>query len=107
MKDRIIISKMILHIEKIEEYTMNMKYEHFIENSMVVEASIFNLSQIGELANCVNNEFVENNKEIPWRQVYGLRNRIVHDYDGVNLKLVWEIIEGDLSELKIKLKNLL
>ena len=37
---------------------------------------------------------------IPWREVYGLRNRIVHDYEGVNLKLVWEIILDDLPELK-------
>jgi len=37
---------------------------------------------------------------IPWREVYGLRNRIVHDYEGVNLKLVWEIISDDLPELK-------
>ncbi len=37
---------------------------------------------------------------ILWREVYGLRNRIVHDYEGVNLKLVWEIISDDLPELK-------
>ena len=37
---------------------------------------------------------------IPWKQLYGLRNRIVHDYEGVNLKLVWEIIDNDLEELK-------
>ena len=37
---------------------------------------------------------------IPWREVYGLRNRIVHDYEGVNLKSIWEIISDDLPELK-------
>lgn len=38
--------------------------------------------------------------------MYGLRNRIVHDYDGVNLKLVWEIINEDLSDLKLELEKL-
>ena len=42
-------------------------------------------------------------KDIPWKQVYGLRNRIVHDYEGVNLKLVWEIICDDIPELREKL----
>ena len=42
----------------------------------------------------------KNHNTIPWREVYGLRNRIVHDYEGVNLKLVWEIISDDLPELK-------
>jgi len=43
---------------------------------------------------------------IPWKQLYGLRNRIVHDYEGVNLKLVWEIIDNDLEELKQTLESL-
>ena len=41
-----------------------------------------------------------------WRQLYGLRNRIVHDYEGVNLRLVWEIIESDISSLKKELIKL-
>lgn len=45
-------------------------------------------------------------KEVPWRQIYGLRNQIVHDYEGVNLKLVWEIIRTDLPEVKELLKKL-
>ena len=38
-------------------------------------------------------------KEIPWRQLYGLRNRIVHDYEGVNLDLVWQIVSDDIPDL--------
>lgn len=44
-------------------------------------------------------DFREQHRAIPWSELYGLRNRIVHDYEGVNLKLVWEIIENDLPEL--------
>lgn len=106
MRNSVVVSKMIQHIEKIQEYTSNMDYSKFIADSMVVEASVFNLSQIGELANSVDREFMEKNKQIPWRQVYGLRNRIVHDYEGVNLKLVWEIIDDDLGGLKKALEEL-
>lgn len=58
------------------------------------------------MKNKLDEEFEENNPQIPWRQLYGLRNRIVHDYEGVNLKLVWEIIECDLPGLKKKLLEL-
>lgn len=51
--------------------------------------------------------FAEAHPEIPWREMYGLRNRIVHDYEGVNLRLVWEIISGDIPELRDTLAKLL
>lgn len=55
---------------------------------------------MGELVNRLDDDFLEKNATIPWHQIRGLRNRIVHDYEGVNLKLVWEILENDLPELR-------
>ena len=81
-------------------------YDSFSENTMLVEACVFNLSQIGELANKIDDEFEQANSNIPWRVLYGLRNRIVHDYDGVNLVLIWDIIENDLRALREQLQNL-
>ena len=107
MKNNIIVSKIILYIEKIQRYTCGMNYDNFIKNEIIVEACVFNLSQIGELANKIADDFKTNNMEIPWKQMYGLRNRIVHDYEGVNLILVWEIISYDLPELKQKLERLI
>ena len=100
MKNDVIISKMINYVEKILKYTDGMKYSEFESKDMVVEACVFNLSQLGELANKVDKDFQKIHNTIPCREVYGLRNRIVHDYEGVNLKLVWEIISDDLPELK-------
>lgn len=67
---------------------------------------MFNLSQMGELVGKLDNTFMEAHGEIPWRAMRGLRNRIVHDYDGVNLRLVWDVIEGDLPELKTMLTSI-
>ena len=92
MRNEIIISKMIEYADKISSYTLEMNYDSFSKNSLVVEACVFDLSQMGELANKLDDAFVEKYDNIPWKQIYGLRNRIVHDYEGVNLKLVWEII---------------
>ena len=68
---------------------------------------MFNLSQMGELCRIVDATFAERHREIPWREMNGLRNRIVHDYEGVNLRLVWEIISGDIPSLRNILKELL
>ena len=67
----------------------------------------FHLSQIGEISSKVDRAFEEEYPEIPWRQIYGLRNRIVHDYEGVNKQLVWEIISDDLPALRGELEDIL
>ena len=74
---------------------------------MLTEACVFNLSQIGELANHLDDDFTLAHAEIPWRSLYGLRNRIVHDYDGVNMNLIWTIITEDLEPLRLELQKIL
>jgi len=106
MRNDIIIEKLLRYIAKIQKYCNGANYEKFAVNDIVVEACVFNLSQIGELANKIDAEFEKAHSNIPWKQLYGLRNRIVHDYEGVNLKLVWEIIDNDLEELKQTLESL-
>ena len=61
---------------------------------------------IGELSNKIDDEFEKLYSNIPWRTMYGLRNKIVHDYEGVNLTLIWDIISDDLPELKNQLEEL-
>ena len=73
---------------------------------MLVEACVFNLSQIGELVRHLDRDFIEQHSDIPWAQMRGLRNRIIHDYEGVNLMLVWEIIKYDIPTLIVKLKEI-
>ena len=71
-----------------------------------MEACVFNLSQLGELCRIVDDAFAAAHPEIPWREMYGLRNRIVPNYEGVNLRLVWEIISEDIPALKDTLEKL-
>ena len=106
MKDKIIVEKIIKYISKVLDYTKEIEYDDFIGNSILVEACVFNISQIGELANKIDKEFEEKNSSIPWRVLYGLRNKIVHDYEGVNLVLIWDIVKEDLPELNNQLEEL-
>lgn len=106
MKNKQIVEKILKYTAKILDYTKNTEYNDFINNSILVEACVFNLSQIGELANKIDREFEGNNPSIQWRIMYGLRNKIVHDYEGVNLVLIWDIVKEDLPELNKQLEEL-
>ena len=106
MKNDVIVAKMLGYVEKVLRYTQNIDYDTFIKQEVLLEACVFNLSQLGELAGKIDNEYRTTHKEVPWSQIYGLRNRIVHDYEGVNFRLVWEIICNDLRVLREMLKKL-
>lgn len=107
MKNLKIIQKMLSYIDSIIKYTSNITYNEFKSNSMMVEACIFNLSQIGELTNKLDKEYLNKHSDIPWFKIKGLRNRVVHDYEGVNLKLIWEIIDVDIKILRKQLLKLI
>lgn len=105
--DQKVIQKMIEHTEHILSYTKDIhSLDAFSANDMLVEACVFNLVQIGELAHSeLSNETKKNISTIPWHQIYGLRNRIVHGYAQVSLMVVWETIQGDIKPLQEELKK--
>ena len=71
---------------------------------MLVEATVFNLMQIGELAKeSLGDEAKAQITTIPWNQLYGMRNRIVHGYSGINLNIVWDTISQDIPKLREEL----
>jgi len=103
MKNEIIVKKIIAYTDKLLDYCDGLTSQQFFADTKLVEACVFNLSQIGELAKRIDDEFAKKHDNIPWRSIYNLRNRIVHDYEGVNLSLIWEIIDGDLAQLRKEL----
>ena len=107
MQDEKTLEKLISLIDKIEQYCQNIDFAAFSSNEILTEACVFNLVQLGETSHKISDEFKNLHSEIAWRELNGLRNRLVHDYQGVNLNLVWEIISTDLPTLKEQLKNLI
>lgn len=106
MSNKDILKKLIQHTQKVITYCAGKSFEEFVEDTMCIEACVFNISQIGELSHRLEIEFVKEHTEIAWNQLYGLRNRIVHDYEGVNLHLIWEIVNEDIPELIELLKRI-
>ena len=93
---------LLTYIEKIESYVhQTHDYETLSANNLLVDAVVFNLMQIGETAHKLfSKEFKLKYLNIPSHALYGLRNRIVHNYDDVDIKTVYEVITDDLIELK-------
>ncbi|MBR3229922.1 MAG: DUF86 domain-containing protein [Bacilli bacterium] len=79
------IKKMIEYIDKSIKYTKGYDFDKFLKDEKTQDAVIFNISQIGELIKNISEETKENNKDIEWQMIKGLRNRIIHDYSGINL----------------------
>lgn len=108
-KDLAVLKKMLQHTRAILDYCKDCRsLDDFQENSMRVEATVFNLMQLGELAKqSLSDDAKAQITTIPWQQIYGLRNRIVHGYSGVNMRIVWDTVADDIPELHEELKNAL
>ena len=72
-----------------------------------MDATIFAISQIGELVKNINKETMEKYPNIEWIIIKNLRNKIVHDYEGINLNLIWDIVTKDIVELREDLEEIL
>ena len=88
-KDKLILNKILNYIGEIKDFIKGYTKEQFNNDKKTINACVFNLSQIGELVGKISQEMMEENTQIEWRGLKGLRNRIVHDYDGVNLDMIW------------------
>lgn len=105
-KDKLILAKILKYIDEIKFFIEGYSHEKFRNDRKTINACVFNLSQIGELAGKVSQELQEEYADIEWRGIKALRNRIVHDYDGVNLNMVWDFLTTELNELEEQLKKI-
>lgn len=87
-------------INRIETYLLNVEYESFLANQMLLDAVIRNLEIIGEAARNVSDEVKMKYPEIPWRNMIGLRNILIHEYFGIDESIVWEVATRNLKEIK-------
>jgi uncharacterized protein with HEPN domain len=93
-------------IGKIERYIANLDEASFLADEKTIDAVVRNLEIIGEAAKQLPAEFKARHPAIPWPQITGLRNRIVHDYAGVDLKLVWNILQTAIPKLGLQIDEL-
>ena len=107
VKDKGILLQIIKRCNRVIEKVSNISETEFSLSDDIKEVVCFNLFQIGELANGLSVEFIKEYNKIPWKQIIGMRNRIVHGYDTINLEIVWNTANESIPELKSYCKEIL
>lgn len=94
-------------LDRIRQYIEGMDFESFQEDSKTVDASLRNLAVIGEAARHVPTEITTDYPEIPWNEMRGMRNIVIHEYFGVSLAIVWRTLERDLPLLRQQIEAII
>jgi uncharacterized protein with HEPN domain len=89
-------------IGKIDRYTTGLDKRAFLGDDKTIDAVVRNLEIVGEAAKQLPVEFRRQHSAIPWSKIAGLRNRIVHDYAGIDLELVWNILKQRYRSSRFK-----
>lgn len=94
-------------IAEINFFTLNLTYQEFCLDNRTVKAVLYNLAIIGEIAASLLPNAETEYPQIPWKQIRGLRNIVIHEYFRVNLEIVWETIQNELPFLADQLRQTL
>ena len=94
------LEKMEENVDFIMEHMNGVTKEQLEANPVLQDSMMLRLVQISENAKNLTEDFREHNAQIPWTDIYGLRNRIVHDYGNVDLQIVYDTLTRDINEVK-------
>jgi len=109
-KERILLdylNDIIESIADIKEFTNGMTRESFSTDKKTIKAVVRSLEVIGEAANKLPDDVRDRYPEISWQEIIGMRNRLIHEYFGVDLDIVWQTIEEDLEPLENAVKKII
>lgn len=104
--DRVYLSHIVECIENIEVYTSDGE-DAFFSLKVIQDAVIRNLEIIGEATKRISKEIKILDQNLPWREMAGLRDVLIHDYFGVDLAIVWNVVANELPDVKKKVVNVL
>jgi uncharacterized protein with HEPN domain len=94
-------------IEDIKEFTSGMSYDDFIKDKKTAKAVVRSLEIIGEAAKKIPEPLKEANTDVPWHEIVGMRNKISHEYFGIDLEIVWQSTQEDLHPLESAVRRIL
>lgn len=96
---RLTLEDILEAIEKIRRYTDGMTYETFADDERTVDAVVRNITVIGEAARNIPEDVEKGHPDVPWTEMRGIRNVVVHEYFGISKKILWSTVNRDLPRL--------
>jgi len=105
--DRTYLLHILEAIEKIERYIAAADYDSFSNDDMMIDAVVRELEIIGEASRNLSDSFQDKHFVIPWYKIKAMRNVLIHEYFGVNLKVVWDTCKNDMPPLKTFIEKVL
>lgn len=103
---RVFLEHILENIEKIETDTRDLVEEDFLGNALIQDAVVRRLEIIGEAVRNLPDEFKQAHPEAPWQDIADMRNKLIHEYFGVDLGLVWRVVKDDLPPFKKQIAEL-
>ena len=98
--DSVYLSLILDSIERIEEYTEGMEKKDFSSNNLVQDGTIRQIEIIGEATKSLSKDLRKRYPQVPWSDIAGMRDRLIHHYFGFNLEDVWHTVKVDIPALK-------
>lgn len=105
--DKYYVNKIVENIDFILSHCTGLSLDELSSNEVLVDSVMFRFIQIAENAQELSGKFLESTKELPWHQLNGIRNRIVHAYDVVRVDIVYDTIRNDLKPFRDVLSDFL
>ncbi len=99
-KDQNYIKHILDSIAFLEDFINDKNFDEFRSSRAVQNVIIRELEVIGEAAKRLSENFKNKHSEIPWKNITGMRDRLIHDYFKIDYKIVWQVVQNDLSKLK-------
>jgi uncharacterized protein with HEPN domain len=89
----------LIFAKRIIEFTDKMDEKMFNKDIKTQAAVLYEISVLGEAMRRISPEFQQQYPQIPYREIIGMRNKLVHDYEGININIIWEVIQTNIPDL--------
>ena len=105
--DLVYLKHILDSISWIENYISEIKYQDFMNNHLVQDGIVRQVEIVGEATKNLSQKIKNKYSEVPWKDIAGMRDKLIHGYFGVDLDAVWDTAKKDIPKLKIQIKKII